>query len=139
MAARSPRLRLRLLTAGLLAAAGALAVLALTGVALLGLGIAGWLHPVDVPGAWTRTLAGVGLIGAGGGGGSLCLLALAGALRRSGAAGAGAARLLAITAEPAGMGRALKFGAVIGLAGALICLPLALGMRAGFGRPWFGF
>jgi hypothetical protein len=127
-----------ILGALLLATAAALAVAALAGLALLGLGIRGWLHPVDVPAAWTRTLAGIGLLSGSAGAESLCWLAVAGLIRRAHARGTICSRVLEITDEETGIGRAMKFIAVIGLVSALICLPLAAGLRAGFGRPWFG-
>jgi hypothetical protein len=48
------------------------------------------------------------------------------------------ARVLEVTGDESGIGRAMKFIAVIGLVSALICLPLAAGLAVGFGRPWFG-
>ena len=136
--ARQAPLKQVALGALLLAAAAILAVTCLTGLALLALGALAWVHPADVPAAWTRTLAGIGLLGGSAGGESLCWLGIAGLIRRRGAAGMLAERVLAITSEESGIGRAMKFIAAIGLVSALVCLPLAAGLRAGFGRPWFG-
>lgn len=139
MAPRSRPSRLRPLAFGaLLIGAAALALTGLAGLALLALAGLGWAQGLDVPGAWTRTLAGIGLLGGGAGAESLCWLAIRGLLRRSDAGGALSARVLEITGEDSGIGRAMKFIAVIGLVSALICLPLAAGLRAAFGRPLFG-
>jgi Putative auto-transporter adhesin, head GIN domain len=100
----------------------ALFLAGLAGIVLLIAGLLSWLHPVDVAAAWARTLAGIGLIG--GAAGLLALLWLViGAMARG----------------ETSMQHKLKFGAVIGILLALICLPFGVAIGANTHVSWFGW
>ena len=108
--------------ATLFAVSVALGLTLLAGVGLLVGGIVSWVHPVDVAGAWARTLGGTGLIG--------------------GSAGIGALGWLAVEGLVGPLGRLArlrKFVAAVGLLLALICLPFAAAIHASAHAPWFGW
>lgn len=119
------------------AAAVALFLICLVGIALLVAGLVSWLHPVDVASAWARTLGGIGLIGASAGLAALGWMAverLAGALGHF-------ARLRYRDAHELSEGettlqRTRKFVAVLGILLALICLPFAAAIHASAHEPW---
>jgi hypothetical protein len=103
------------------ALAAALLIIGLIGVALLVAGLLSWLHPVDLASAWSRTLAGIGLIGASVGLAALGWLALDRLADRQNA-----------------LSWARKFVAVVGILLALICLPFAVGIHAAAHGRWLG-
>ncbi len=139
-----PRLRRRIagLALGVLALAVfavlvALLLVCLLGIALLILGLASWVHPIDVASAWARTLGGIGLIG---GSAGLAALGWLGVERVAQLLGEFArlphlARPLSAQGESA-LQRARKFVAVVGILLALICLPFAAAIHATDHGPW---
>lgn len=103
------------------------------GLALLIVGVLSWLHhPADLAPAWARTLAGMGLIGAG-----ACLAALG--WPRVGWLRIGTCREAAAAHRETAMSRRLKFIAVIGLLLALVCLPFGAAIRVAAHGPWLGW
>lgn len=149
MAGPEQRSRLRHLLVGLIlwvialmvfALAVALIIIFLVGIAVLGAGLASWLHPVNVASAWARSLAGIGLIG-----GSAGLAALGWlAVERLAAPLGELARLRRRVVRPASEGetaiqRARKFVAVIGILLALVCLPFAVAIHTTAHAPWLGW
>ena len=101
----------------------ALLMAGVLGLVLFVAGLSSWLHPPEVAAAWSRTLAGIGLIG-----GSAALAALLW-LAAERVAGAG-------STEEGGVGRARKFVAVIGILLALVCLPFAAAIHLSAHAPW---
>lgn len=120
--------------------AAVLFLIAVLGIALLVAGVASWVHHVDLASAWARTLAGIGLIGAGSGFIALGWLALGGMAPPLG----DFARLRYRVLDPADDGhvaasRALKFIAAIGFLLAIICLPFAAAIGVSAHGPWLGW
>ena len=70
-----------ILAAVVFAFAIALFVIGVVGVVLLVVGLFSWIHPGDLASAWSRTLAGIGLIGASAGFGALGWLGLTAMVR----------------------------------------------------------
>jgi hypothetical protein len=106
------------------ALAVALLIAGVLGIVLFIAGLASWLHPSEAAVAWSRTLAGIGLIGGSAALGALLWLAV------ESVAGWGAGE--------GSVHRARKFIAVIGILLALVCLPFAAAIHVSAHKPWLG-
>jgi hypothetical protein len=114
----------------------ALFMVCLVGIALLIVGLASWVHPIDVASAWARTLGGIGLIG---GSAGLAALGWMGVERLTGPLGDFAGlrhRVRPAPAQESALQRARKFVAVVGILLALICLPFAAALHVTAHAPW---
>lgn len=101
----------------------ALLIAGVLGIVLLVAGLSSWLHPGEVAAAWSRTLAGIGLIG-----GSAALAALLWL----------AVERVVGSAEESRFQRARKFVAVLGILLALVCLPFAAAIHVSAHQSWLG-
>ena len=129
-----------ILALAMFAIAVAVLLICLAGFALLVAGISSWLHPVDVAGAWARTLGGIGLIGGSAGLGALGWLAVERLPRPLGRFAHLRYRIpRPVPDEETALQRARKFAAVIGILLALMCLPFAAAIHVTSHAPWLGW